>query len=57
MNYLQKFLAKPNYQSELQRLRIRERLDSARANLLHVQSPEYRKSLDGMIGTDPALVD
>ena len=33
-----------------------ERLDKARATLEYVKSAEYRESLVGMIGTDPALV-
>ena len=55
--YLESFLTRPNYQSELQRLRIRERLDQAKATLDHVRSPGYRASLVGMIGVDPALVE
>ena len=56
IDYLENFLAKPNYQSELRRLRIQERLTTAKAFRDHVRSPEYRQSLNGMIGTDPALV-
>ena len=54
--YLEAFLAKPNYQSELRRLRIQERLNTAKTFRDHVHSPEYRHSLNGMLGTDPALV-
>ncbi len=54
--YLESFLAKPNYQSELERLRIKERLDNARTERENVHAPAYRESLTGMIGTDPALV-
>jgi hypothetical protein len=54
--YLESFLAKPNYQSELRRLRIQERLDKARSSRDHVHSAAYRQSLVGMIGTDPELV-
>ncbi len=56
ISYLQGFLAKPNYQSELRRLRIQERLAKAKAVRDHVHSAAYRESLVGMIGTDPALV-
>jgi hypothetical protein len=54
--YLEAFLAKPNYQSELRRLRIQERLDKAKSVHLYVHSAAYRESLIGMIGTDPELV-
>ena len=54
--YLETFLAKPNYQSELRRLRIQERLAKAKAVREHIHSPKYRQSLVGMLGTDPALV-
>lgn len=54
--YLESFLAKPNYHSELRRLRIQDRLNTAKAMSDHVRSADYRKSLVGMIGTDPELV-
>ncbi|MEO8617501.1 MAG: hypothetical protein ABI600_20390 [Luteolibacter sp.] len=54
--YLESFLAKTNYQSELERLRIHERLEQAKTTHDHVNSPAYRASLVGMIGADPALV-
>jgi hypothetical protein len=54
--YLESFLAKPNYHSELKRLRIQDRLAEAKSTLAHVSSPAYRASLVGMLGTDPALV-
>ncbi len=53
---LEEFLTKPYYQSELKRLGVRERLARARAVAEHVASPDYRASLDGTIGLDPALV-
>jgi phosphoenolpyruvate carboxykinase (diphosphate) len=55
--YLEEFLAKPNYHGELRRLRIEERLESAKASLREVLSDDYRQALNGMIGTDPALVE
>jgi hypothetical protein len=54
--YLENFLQKPNYQGELRRLRIQERLNTARAMADHVRSKPYRDSLNGMLGTDPELV-
>ena len=56
LSYLESFLTKPNYQSELKRLKIHERIAQANAMLDHVNSPIYRASLVGMIGADPALV-
>jgi hypothetical protein len=54
--YLESFLEKPNYQSELRRLRISQRLEKALITREHVRSAEYRESLVGMIGADPGLV-
>ena len=54
--YLENFITKPNYQSELKRLKIQERITKAKATLAHVSSQAYRDSLVGMIGADPALV-
>jgi hypothetical protein len=54
--YLESFLGKPNYQSEIKRLKIHERIAKAKSTLEHVCSPAYRESLVGMIGADPALV-
>ncbi|MBJ7396856.1 MAG: hypothetical protein JHC76_12515 [Akkermansiaceae bacterium] len=56
LSYLESFLTNPNYQSELKRLKIHERIAQANAMLDHVNSPTYRASLVGMIGADPALV-
>ena len=56
LSYLESFLTKPNYQSELKRLKIHECIAQANAMLDHVNSPIYRASLVGMIGADPALV-
>ncbi|MES2439454.1 MAG: hypothetical protein V4584_10325 [Verrucomicrobiota bacterium] len=56
LDYLESFLAKPNYQSELKRLRIHERIGKAKETLARVSSPAYRAGLVGMIGADPALV-
>jgi len=54
--YLETFLTKPNYQSQLERLRIHDRIATAKATLAQVNSPDYRASLVGMIGADPELV-
>ncbi len=56
LDYLQGFLSKPNYQSELERLRIHERIATAKETLARVSSLDYRASLVGMIGADPHLV-
>lgn len=55
-SYLESFLQKSNYQGELRRLRIEERLAKAKLMKERVDSPNYRDELIGMIGTDPALV-
>ncbi len=54
--YLEDFLTKPNYQTELKRLRINERLAKAKEQLDLTQSATYRESLIGTIGADPELV-
>ncbi len=54
--YLESFLTKPNYYSELRRLSIHERHAKAKNTLERVSSPAYRASLVGMTGADPALV-
>jgi len=54
--YLKEFLAKPNYQSELVRLKIGERLETAKSRLDHLATSVYRESLVGTIGADPELV-
>jgi hypothetical protein len=48
--------SRPNYQSEIKRLKIYERIAKAKSTLEHVSSPAYRESLVGMIGADPALM-
>ena len=54
-DYLADFLTKPVYQTELERLKIKDRLAHARTVLDYVSSPEYRKKLPGTLGTDPSL--
>ncbi|MES2997480.1 MAG: hypothetical protein V4733_11785 [Verrucomicrobiota bacterium] len=56
IDYLERFLEKPNYQSELKRLRVSEKLTAVRAEHARILTPAYRESLVGTIGTDPQLV-
>jgi hypothetical protein len=53
--YLDKFLARPNYSEEAERLDIRTRLEKARAQLAAVKSPKYLERLNGTIGAEPRL--
>lgn len=53
--YLEKFLSRPNYTGEAERLGIAQRLASARARLAHVESAAYLKELHGTIGAEPAV--
>ncbi len=54
--YLEDYLKKPNYQTELDRLKITERLEAAKAHLSKIQTPAHRQSLTGTLGADPELV-
>jgi hypothetical protein len=54
--YLEKFLARPNYSDVAATLKIRERLESARAAAAAARAPGYLDSLVGTLGVDPALV-
>jgi len=54
--YLESFLMKPNYQGQLKRLRIEDRIHEAKSTLDQVSAPAYRASLVGMVGADPELV-
>jgi len=54
--YLETFLMKPNYQGQLKRLRIQDRIQEAKSTLDQVSSAAYRASLVGMVGADPELV-
>jgi hypothetical protein len=53
--YLEKFLARPNYSEEAERLDIRTRIEKARAQLAAVNSPKYVERLKGTIGREPHL--
>jgi hypothetical protein len=54
---LEEFSNKASHESELTRLQIHEKLTSVRSRLENVKSKEYRTSLIGTIGTDPALLE
>ena len=54
--YLESFLMKPNYQGQLKRLRIQDRIHEAKLTLDQVSAPAYRASLVGMVGAGPELV-
>jgi hypothetical protein len=56
VTYLESFLMKPNYQGQLKRLRIQDRIHEAKLTLDQVSSAAYRASLVGMVGADPELV-
>jgi hypothetical protein len=54
--YLEKFLARPNYADEANRLGIGERLVQARRQLALVKGPAYSGQLNGTLGAEPRLV-
>ena len=54
--YLEKFLARPNYADEANRLGIGERLVQARRQLALVKGPAYLGQLNGTLGVEPRLV-
>ncbi len=54
--YLTEFLKKPNYQSELDRLKVTDRLEAAQSRVSEISTPTYRQNLVGTLGADPALV-
>ncbi|MDG2124300.1 MAG: hypothetical protein P8J87_11405 [Verrucomicrobiales bacterium] len=56
VTYLTEFLEKPVYQSELERLKINDRLAHARTVLEYVSSTGYREKLNGTLGTDTSLL-
>ena len=55
--YLERFLAKPGYAVEAERLGIRQRLSHARVTLERVKRPEYLEQLVGTLGAEPSLVE
>eukprot|EP00978_Attheya_sp_CCMP212_P022213 scaffold65998_cov58-Attheya_sp.AAC.3 len=50
---LEHFISKPGYETEVQRLNVRGRLEDAKRELNFVQSKEYLISLVGTLGADP----
>ena len=55
VDYLENFLEKPFYRSELERLNVHGKLDFARAELARLEASERDRT--GTIGADPALVE
>ncbi len=53
---LQTFRANEIYQSEVARLKIAERLNTAQKQLAKVESSEYLEGLRGLLGADPSLI-
>ena len=53
---LENFLCRATHAEEAQRLKVNERLERARRELLRVSSAEYRHALTGTLGTDPAVM-
>ena len=53
--YLDRFLEKPFYQSELDRLGVRKKLERARSQLSELQGSGV-PTLTGTVGTDPCLI-
>jgi hypothetical protein len=56
LTYLEKFLAKPNYASEAERLAIPTRLNEGRREFARVSSEHYLEELRGTLGAEPAIV-
>jgi hypothetical protein len=50
---LEHFISKPGYETEVQRLNVRGRLEDAKRELNFVQSEDYLNSLVGTLGADP----
>jgi len=53
---LQDFQTRTTHESELSRLNISDKLAFAEALAAKIETPEYRQSLNGTIGTDPELI-
>jgi hypothetical protein len=56
VDYLEKFLARPNYADVAERFGIRERLTAAQAAAAAAREKTYVAGLVGTLGVDPALV-
>jgi len=55
-DYLESFLARPNYADLADRLLINEKLETARSALREARGAGYLDNLVGTIGLDPALL-
>jgi hypothetical protein len=55
-DYLERFLARPNYADVAVHLRIQEKLAAARAAAAAARKKDYAEKLVGTLGVDPALV-
>ena len=55
-DYLEKFLARPNYADVAERCGIREKLAAARAAIVAAQKKTYLNELVGTLGLDPSLM-
>jgi hypothetical protein len=56
-DYLEKFLGRPGYAEEAQRLGIRDRLSHARVMIERIKTPGYLDELVGTIGAEPAIAE
>ncbi|MFT5495174.1 MAG: hypothetical protein ACI9TH_000565 [Kiritimatiellia bacterium] len=56
ISYLEDFLSKDQYEREADRLSIQKRLEAVHAKRALVASPSYLASLNGTLGTDPAVL-
>ena len=56
-DYLEKFLGRPGYAEEAQRLGIRDRLSHARVMIDRIKTPGYLDELVGTIGAEPAIAE
>jgi hypothetical protein len=55
VHYVERFLNKPSYADEVERLGIRQRLSLARVMIERVKRPEYLDELKGTLGAEPVL--
>jgi hypothetical protein len=55
-DYLEKFMARPSYAAESERLGLADRLRWARVMAEKVKAPEYLRELVGTIGAEPAVI-
>ena len=55
VQYLTEYCSRPTHSAVTKRLQLLQRLEQAKAKLSHCGRPEYRESLVGTLGADPAL--